>query len=113
MNFDEYHKRAISTLTSKHAYGDFSAEFMAQVLGLIGESGEFADKVKKIIRDKDGTLSDEDRTEIAKELGDVLWYVNSLAHLLGTNLSDVAEQNLTKLASRKARGVLGGKGDNR
>lgn len=86
---------------------------MAQVLGLIGESGEFADKVKKIIRDKNGKLSDEDKAEIVKELGDVLWYVNSLAHLLGTNLSDVAEQNLAKLASRKARGVLGGKGDNR
>jgi NTP pyrophosphatase (non-canonical NTP hydrolase) len=113
MTFEEYQKQAISTLTTDHAYGDISAELMAQVLGLVGESGEFAEKVKKLIRDKNGELSDEARTELLKELGDVLWYVNAVSHLLGSNLTDVAQNNLNKVLSRKERGVTKGAGDNR
>ena len=83
------------------------------MLGINGEAGEVAEKVKKIIRDKNGVISDEDKLELAKELGDVLWYLAVFAHDLGVPLDNIAEQNLAKLQSRKARGVLGGAGDNR
>jgi len=113
MTFDEYQEKAISTLTSTHDYGDVTPELMAQVLGLVGESGEVAEKFKKLIRDKQGALSDDDRKEIIKELGDILWYVNAVAVLLGSSISDVAETNLEKVLSRKARGATHGSGDNR
>ena len=108
MNFQDYSQKAISTLTSDHAYGDISADLMAQILGLAGESGEVMEKFKKLIRDKH-----DDRAEIIKELGDVLWYVNSAAHLLGSSLEEVARLNNEKLASRQQRGRLHGSGDNR
>ena len=113
MQINDYSKQAISTLTAKHEYGNVSAELMAQILGLVGESGEVAEKFKKILRDKAGELSEADKTELLKELGDILWYVNSVTHLLGGNLEDVAKGNIDKLASRKARGMLSGSGDNR
>jgi NTP pyrophosphatase (non-canonical NTP hydrolase) len=86
---------------------------MAVVLGLSDESGEVLGKFKKLLRDKNGVLSDEDKKEIVKEIGDVLWYVASLTHLLGYSLDEVAQMNLDKLASRKQRGVIKGSGDNR
>ena len=106
MNFQDYSQKAISTLTSDHAYGDISADLMAQILGLAGESGEVMEKFKKLIRDKQGKLNDDDRAEIIKELGDVLWYINSAAHLLGSSLEEVARLNNEKLASRQQRGQL-------
>lgn len=84
-----------------------------KVLGLTGEAGEVADKVKKIVRDKNGKVTEEDRKEIAKELGDVMWYVASIARYLGISLSEVAQMNLDKLESRYQRGKIGGDGDNR
>lgn len=113
MKIDDYSKQAISTLTSGHAYGDITAELMAQVMGLVGESGEVAEKFKKIIRDKGGLLSDDDRTEIIKELGDILWYINAVAYLLGSDLDNVASKNIEKVISRKQRGATNGSGDNR
>lgn len=92
---------------------DMDATLIAQVFGLVGESGEVAEKFKKIIRDKKGQISDEDRAEILKELGDILWYVNAVAHLLDSNLEEVATSNLEKVLSRKQRGVQAGSGDNR
>ena len=83
------------------------------VLGLTGEAGEVADKVKKIIRDNDGVLTKESKQEIAKELGDVLWYLANLSAELGLDLQSVAEMNIQKLVSRKQRGKLSGSGDNR
>jgi NTP pyrophosphatase (non-canonical NTP hydrolase) len=82
-------------------------------LGLTGEAGEFADKVKKILRDEKGDISKEARIELVKELGDTLWYVVKAAKDLGVNLSDVAMCNLEKLESRRERGVISGSGDNR
>ena len=113
MTLDEYSKTAITTLQDDHAVTDMDAALLSQVLGLVGESGEVADKFKKLIRDKKGILTDEDKKEILKELGDVLWYVNSITVLLGSDLESVAQNNLDKLLSRKARGVIGGSGDNR
>ena len=82
-------------------------------LGLAGEAGEVAEHAKKTIRDDGGEVSDERRAAIAKELGDVLWYVAQLASELGLELEDIARENLEKLFSRQRRGVLWGSGDER
>tara|TARA_B100000927_G_scaffold290299_1_gene288779 strand:- start:1691 stop:2170 length:480 start_codon:yes stop_codon:yes gene_type:complete len=82
-------------------------------LGLASEAGEVAGKLKKIIRDEDGQVSSESNRKMAKEIGDVLWYCARLVDELGGSLSEVAEQNIDKLISRKNRDTLGGSGDNR
>ena len=82
-------------------------------LGLAGEAGEVAEHAKKTIRDDGGRVSDERRAAIARELGDVLWYVAQLASELGLELEDIARENLEKLFSRQSRGVLSGSGDDR
>jgi NTP pyrophosphatase (non-canonical NTP hydrolase) len=82
-------------------------------LGLAGEAGEVAEHAKKAIRDDGGTISDERRAAMSKELGDVLWYVAQLASELGLELDNIADQNLEKLFSRQRRGVLSGDGDER
>ena len=113
LTFDEYQKQAISTLVTGHDYGDVDPRLMSQVLGLVGESGEFAEKFKKILRDKEGKLDSETNAELLKELGDVLWYVAQIAAELGLSLDDIAEHNIKKLYDRMDRGVLQGSGDNR
>lgn len=82
-------------------------------LGLAGEAGEVAGKVKKILRDDNGTLTPEKRAAIADEVADVLWYIAALADELGVSMEEMAIMNLAKLNSRKERGVLGGSGDTR
>ena len=83
-------------------------------LGLVGEAGEVAEKIKKLMRDGDAKfLTDEQKAEIAKELGDVLWYVANLADDIDYDLQQIAEINLNKLRSRKDRDDLKGSGDNR
>lgn len=113
MNIDEYSQKAIATLTNEYDYGQIDAQLMGQVLGLAGESGEVLEKFKKLLRDKAGNITDEDKTEIVKELGDILWYVNAVSHLLGSSLEEVARANNEKLASRQKRSQLHGSGDNR
>jgi len=81
-------------------------------LGLCGEAGEVADKVKKVIRDRGGSFSPEVIEALNLELGDVLWYVAQLATELGLDLNDIARANLDKLSSRAARNVIAGDGDN-
>jgi NTP pyrophosphatase (non-canonical NTP hydrolase) len=90
-----------------------TSKIVYPALGLCGEAGEVAEKIKKILRDKNGLFVKEDKADIAKELGDVLWYVATLANDLGYTLEEVATINTHKLLSRKERGVLGGSGDNR
>ncbi len=82
-------------------------------LGLSGEAGEVAEHAKKTIRDDGGEVSPERRAAMAKELGDVLWYVAQLASELGLDLDEIAQTNLDKLLSRQRRGVLSGAGDER
>lgn len=82
-------------------------------LGLAGEAGEVAEHAKKAIRDDAGEVSAERRAAMAKELGDVLWYVSQLASELGLDLDEIAQVNLDKLRSRQRRGVLSGSGDER
>ena len=82
-------------------------------LGLTGEAGEVANKVKKIIRD-DGYKNNESLVqEISAEIGDCLWYISVLADDIGCKLSDIANANLVKLANRKEKGTLHGSGDTR
>ncbi len=83
------------------------------VLGLVGESGEIAEKLKKNWRDHAGVIDENQKQELIKELGDVLWYMAQLATELGTSLDEVAWRNIEKLFSRKDRGALHGSGDNR
>lgn len=114
MNFNDYQKAAITTdLSAGKGHEVLSIAFMDKVLGLVGESGEIAEKFKKILRDKNAQLSSEDRNDLTKELGDVLWYVALLAHYLEIPLDDVATKNIAKLASRQQRGRLAGSGDDR
>jgi NTP pyrophosphatase (non-canonical NTP hydrolase) len=113
MNIQDYSTKALSTDLFESTDDIASAAMLEKVLGLVGEAGEVADKFKKLLRDKGGVASEEERKEIVKELGDVLWYVNSISHYLGYNLEDAAKLNLEKLASRKERNVLHGSGDNR
>jgi len=78
------------------------------VLGLGEESGEVLGKIKKLIRDKNFS-----KGEIIKELGDCLYYVTAIANALGSNLQEVADENMAKLKDRKKRDVIQGSGDNR
>lgn len=82
-------------------------------LGLANEAGEVAGKIKKIFRDKGGTISEEDRQALKYELGDVLWYLTQICTELGLTLEEVAQANLEKLFSRLERGQIRGEGDNR
>lgn len=120
MNFDEYQKQASTTDLGFENMGEVMRmksynvpEFLDKVLGLVGESGEFADKIKKIMRDKRGAFTDEERKAALMELGDVLWYVAEISLYLDMPMSELAKMNLEKLASRKKRGTLVGAGDNR
>ena len=82
-------------------------------LGLKGEAGEVADRVKKVIRDGHKECTDEKRLEIVKEIGDVLWYCATLSRDLGYDLEEVAQMNVDKLCSRMERHRITGSGDNR
>lgn len=113
MNLNDYGQKALMTMTTDHAFGDISPKLISLVLGLVGESGEVADKFKKIMRDDQGIISEEIKLEILKELGDVLWYINAIASELGSDIETVAQVNIEKLASRKIRSVISGSGDNR
>lgn len=108
MTLNDYQKMALETAVYPKEY-----KVIYPALGLTGEAGEVADKVKKIIRDNGGNLSEEKRKAIALENSDVLWYVAVLAHDLGYSLEEIAQMNYEKLKSRQQRGKLGGEGDNR
>jgi NTP pyrophosphatase (non-canonical NTP hydrolase) len=109
MEFNEYQKMARGTAI----YAGAGNNFIYPALGLCGESGEVAEKIKKIIRDGNGVVSEEQKRELEKELGDVLWYVANLGVELGLEMDDIASKNIAKLKSRQDRGVLHGSGDNR
>lgn len=119
LTFQEYQQRALSTAVYPTVAVDAQmsdgepANWIYPVLGLCGEAGEVAEKAKKIIRDKIGLVSDSDRAAIAKELGDVCWYLAAICGEFNLDLGEVAQGNLDKLSDRKLRGTLGGSGDNR
>ena len=94
-------------------YPDVGSNAIYPTLGLVGEAGEVADKVKKILRDKKGVFDQDTKDAIKFELGDVLWYISQLSSELGYDLDEIANSNLQKLKDRKARGKIGGSGDTR
>ncbi len=108
MDLSEY--QSLSRRTAEYPRSDWLAY---PALGLAGEAGEVAEHAKKAIRDDAGAISEERRAAMAKELGDVLWYVAQLASELTLDLNEIAEENLQKLRSRQRRGVLSGSGDER
>jgi len=109
MNFQEYQEKSRKTAL----YPNKDNNFIYPTLGLVGEAGEVAEKIKKLIRDKDGIIDDGFRESVQKELGDVLWYLSQLATELGLNLDEIAQKNIEKLYSRLERGVINGDGDDR
>ncbi len=109
MDFTTYQKTSRTTVQ----YPDAGRNIVYPTLGLAGEAGEVAEKVKKIIRDDGGVISDVKRAAIVRELGDVLWYVAQIATELDVSLDDVAQQNIDKLFSRRDRNMIGGSGDER
>jgi NTP pyrophosphatase (non-canonical NTP hydrolase) len=108
MTLNDYQKEALTTAI----YPD-EQRIIYPSLGLTGEAGEVADKVKKVLRDNDGVFNPERKAEIAKEIGDVLWYCATLARDLDYDLETIAQINIDKLRSRQQRGMLHGSGDNR
>jgi NTP pyrophosphatase (non-canonical NTP hydrolase) len=110
MTFDEYQKKALTTLI-RHPSPEMNKSIM--VMGIIGEAGEVVEKWKKIVAYRDGVVTAEDKAELGKELADVIWYIAVMADELGLSLDDLMQQNVEKLASRKARGTQRGAGDNR
>ena len=109
MHLSDYQERSRATAVYPSA-GD---NLLYPTLGLCGEAGEVAEKVKKMVRDDAGVLSDERRAALSKELGDVLWYVAQLATEARLDLDAIAAANLEKLLSRQRRSVLTGSGDDR
>lgn len=108
MNIDAYQASTANTAIYPNA-GEGSAQALAYVaLGLCGEAGEVAEKIKKLLRD--GNFNQED---VLKELGDVEWYWVRMCEELGVMASDILIKNQQKLADRKFRGVISGSGDNR
>jgi len=108
MTFNEYQKTAITTAVYPPQH-----RILYPALGLSGEAGEVANKVKKIVRDGTGSMPDDWKEQIGSEIGDVLWYCATLANDLGLSLSSIAEQNQKKLQRRKEKGTIHGSGDSR
>lgn len=113
MQIQDYSTQALSTDLFNKTDDIASPAMLEKVFGLCGEAGEVAEKFKKLLRDKNGLATEDDKKELAKELGDILWYVNSVGNYLGYDLEQIAEMNLEKVLSRKARGQTQGSGDNR
>ncbi|HEC72391.1 MAG: nucleoside triphosphate pyrophosphohydrolase family protein [Candidatus Thorarchaeota archaeon] len=109
LGFNEYQKIAFSTAI----YPNKNNNFVYPVLGLVGETGEVAEKIKKIIRDYNSEITDEMKIAIKKELGDVFWYLAAVCTELEFDMEDIAWDNLKKLESRRERGKIQGSGDDR
>lgn len=108
MKFSEYQEAAVETAIYPSTH-----RILYPALGMAGEAGEVANKVKKIIRDGANNQPEDWREQLAGEIGDVLWYCAALAHDLNIPLALIAAQNKDKLAARKQKGTLSGSGDKR
>lgn len=106
MTLNKYQRLALETAI-------YPQPIIYPTLGMTGEAGEVADKVKKVLRDNNSEFTPDKKFEIAKEIGDVLWYCATLSHDLGYTLEDIARMNYEKLHSRQVRNKLHGSGDNR
>ena len=113
MKFDDYQEKAAKYDLAQPTSDLKDPGFIEKILGLVGEAGETADKIKKLIRDKNGRVSSEDKDLIIKELGDTIWYIASISRYLNTPLSEIALQNINKLEDRYQRNQIHGEGDKR
>jgi NTP pyrophosphatase (non-canonical NTP hydrolase) len=111
MDFNDYQKEAAKT--GFYDTDDQTYVMMYLCLGIAGESGEVIEKIKKIIRNDKGLVSEEKKQAIKQEIGDVLWYLSELSRTLDIEFNDVARANITKLSDRAARGVISSEGDTR
>jgi NTP pyrophosphatase (non-canonical NTP hydrolase) len=111
MHFNDYQKRAHTTAV--YPIQGYQMLPFYPIMGLVGETGELANNVKKIYRDGDGTLKPEFINKLQYELGDILWYVAEIASQAGLDLNDIANRNLEKLADRARRNKIKGEGDKR
>ena len=108
LDFNDYQKIAQTTAIYPKEY-----KITYPALGLVGEAGEVANKVKKLIRDGEDTMPHDWKEQLASEIGDVLWYCAALASDLDMSLSVIAKQNKDKLEARLNKGTLKGSGDKR
>ncbi len=113
MTFDEYQKLALTTAYTDPKYVDTLMDKTIWAMGVAGEAGEVVEKWKKIVAYNEGKVTPEDKTELGKELADVVWYIAVMANSLGLTFEEIMQGNIEKLKSRQARGVIKGKGDNR
>lgn len=110
MDFDEYQKQAQQTA---HNHPDPLMDKTIWVLGISGEASEIAEKWKKIVAYDESEITDEKKADLAKEMGDVLWYLAAFAHSLDLSFQDIADANIKKVLSRLERGAIKGRGDDR
>ena len=108
MTLNDYQNAALTTAVYPE-----EQRIIYPALGMNGEAGEVADKVKKVLRDNDSKFTTDKVHEIAKEVGDVLWYCATMAHDIGYTLEEIAQMNIDKLQSRFERNKISGSGDNR
>jgi NTP pyrophosphatase (non-canonical NTP hydrolase) len=111
MDFNEYQEKASVTATFTGKQEEHQLMYLA--LGICGESGEIAEKIKKMIRNDEGIITDETRELLKLEIGDVLWYLSQLSRVLGFTFDEAAQANITKIMDRRARGVIKSSGDTR
>ena len=121
MQLNEYQQKAMSTCMES------CDNFAYMFTGMVGEIGEFASKVAKAIRREyavidhntfiteygTNAMTEAELHDLKSEAGDILWFIAGLCNVMGWPLDEVGQENLDKLASRKARGVISGDGDNR
>ena len=108
MTFNEYKNEAIKTAIYHQHY-----KIIYPALGMCGECGEVAEKIKKVIRDNQGIFDADKTKEIEKELGDVLWYIANICNDLNIDFDNVAQNNVNKINARVQNNTLHGNGDNR
>jgi len=113
MTFDEYQTWALTTAHTDQKHQGTLMEQTIWAMGISGEAGEVLEKWKKIVAYKAGEITEDDKAEIKKELGDVIWYVAVMAHSLGLSFEEVIQRNIQKQNDRKQRDVIKGRGDNR
>lgn len=110
MNFEEYRRQSAATAVYPGTPGSWiSLSYVA--LGMVGEFGEVADQIKKVVRDDGGRLTPDRRARLVSELGDGFWYLARLLDELGIDHEEVFDYNAAKLTARKAAGTLAGDGE--
>jgi NTP pyrophosphatase (non-canonical NTP hydrolase) len=113
MTFNEYQKKIAVTDRSGDAQRLLGHPINYYMYGLVGEMGEVFEKTKKLFRDHKGVPTEEFKTAVTKEVGDVLWYLTRYCSFFDINLDDVAVGNLEKLLKRLEEGKIHGEGDDR